>query len=110
MSETTSERTPDTSDHAARHRGPTPKEYIRVGLILAVLTAFEVWLSYSGVNHSILIATLLTAAVVKFVMVVAYFMHLKYDDRRYARFFVMGLAGAATLYLIVLLAFKVFSG
>ena len=44
----------------------------------------------------------------KFVLVVGYFMHLKYDDRRYARFFVMGIAGAVTLYLIVLLASKVF--
>jgi hypothetical protein len=37
-------------------------------------------------------------------------MHLRFDDRRYARFFVMGLAGAATLYLIVLLLFGAFSG
>jgi len=35
-------------------------------------------------------------------------MHLKFDDRRYARFFVMGLALAGTLYLIVLITFKVF--
>jgi cytochrome c oxidase subunit 4 len=100
----------ETAPHGARHHGPTAKEYIRVGIILAVLTGFEVWLSYSGINHSVLIGSLLAAAVFKFVMVVAYFMHLKYDDRRYARFFVMGIAGAATLYLIVLLAFKVFAG
>ena len=35
-------------------------------------------------------------------------MHLKFDDRRFARFFVMGLSGAAVLYLIVLITFKVF--
>jgi cytochrome c oxidase subunit 4 len=92
----------------AAHHGPTPKEYVRVGLILGALTAFEVWLSYSGVSKGVLIPTLFVAAVLKFVLVVAYFMHLKYDDRRYARFFVMGIAGAATLYLIVLLVFKVF--
>ena len=44
----------------------------------------------------------------KFALVVLWFMHLKFDDRRYARFFVMGLALAATLYLIVLITFKVF--
>ena len=39
-----------------------------------------------------------------------WFMHLKFDDRLYARFFLMGLAGAVTLYLVVLLIFKVFAG
>ncbi len=45
----------------------------------------------------------------KFAIVVLWYMHLKFDDRRYARFFVMGLAGAATLYLIVLITFNVFA-
>lgn len=108
MSEHVSETT-ETEPHGGRaHHGPTPKEYIRVGLILGVLTGFEVYLSYSSVPHGLLIGTLFAAAVLKFVIVVAYFMHLKYDDRRYARFFVMGIAAAVTLYLIVLLLFKVF--
>ena len=45
----------------------------------------------------------------KFVIVVLWYMHLKFDDRRFSRFFVMGLAGAATLYLVVLISFKVFA-
>jgi cytochrome c oxidase subunit 4 len=96
------------SPHAAR-RSPTPKEYVRIGLILGALTSIEVYLSYSGIPHGVMIAMLFGAAMLKFVLVVAYFMHLKYDDRRYARFFVLGLAGAFTLYLVVLLMFKVFS-
>ena len=39
-------------------------------------------------------------------LVVLWFMHLKFDSRRYARFFVMGIAGAVTLYLIVLITFR----
>jgi hypothetical protein len=35
-------------------------------------------------------------------------MHLKFDSRLYSRFFVMGVAGAVTLYLVVLMTFKVF--
>jgi hypothetical protein len=35
-------------------------------------------------------------------------MHLKFDDRRYARFFVTGLSGAIALYLIVLISLRVF--
>ena len=57
----------------------------------------------------ILIPTLFVLAIVKFALVVLWFMHLKFDDRRYARFFVMGLAGASVLYLIVLISFRVFA-
>jgi cytochrome c oxidase subunit IV len=99
--------------HAARasHRAghPSPKEYVRIGVILAVLTGLEVAASYSGVTGSVLIPTLLGLAVVKFALVVLWFMHLKFDDRRYARFFVMGLSGASILYLIVLITFRVFA-
>ena len=35
-------------------------------------------------------------------------MHLKFDDHRYARFFVMGLSGACVLYLFVLIMFRTF--
>ena len=107
---------PDTVDPAghatAESHGPahpSPKEYVRIGLILAVLTALEVAASYTGVSGSILIPTLFILAVVKFALVVLWFMHLKFDDRRYARFFVMGLSGAAVLYLIVLISFRVFA-
>jgi cytochrome c oxidase subunit 4 len=92
--------------HGAGH--PSPKEYIRIGLMLFVLTALEITASYTHVSGGILIPTLFVLAVVKFALVVLWFMHLKFDDRRYARFFVMGLAGASILYLIVLITFKVF--
>jgi caa(3)-type oxidase subunit IV len=96
-----------STPHGAGH--PSPKEYIRIGVILAVLTALEVAASYSGVSGSLMIPTLIGLAIVKFALVVLWFMHLKFDDRRYARFFVMGLSGAAVLYLIVLITFGVFS-
>ena len=92
--------------HGAGH--PSPKEYIRIGVILFVLTALEISASYAGVSGGILIPTLFVLAIVKFALVVLWFMHLKFDDRRFARFFVMGLAGASILYLIVLISFKVF--
>ena len=97
------------AEHAATHAGhPSPKEYVRIGVILGVLTALEIGASYAGVSGSILIPTLFVLALVKFALVVLWFMHLKFDDRRYARFFVMGLSGAAVLYLIVLISFRVF--
>ena len=93
--------------HASGH--PSPKEYVRIGVILAVLTAIEVAVAYTDVSHAILIPTLFLLAIVKFALVVLWFMHLKFDDKRYARFFVIGLSGAAILYLVVLISFRAFS-
>jgi cytochrome c oxidase subunit 4 len=97
---------PAGETHARPH--PSPKEYVRIGLILAVLTALEVSATYAGVTGSILIPTLFILALIKFALVVLWFMHLKFDDRRYARFFVLGLSGAATLYLVVLISLRIF--
>ena len=94
--------------HAPHKEHPSAKEYVRIGIVLAALTAIEVWLSYSGLEGAVLIALLLGAAFLKFALVVLWFMHLKFDDPRYSRFFVLGIAGAATLYLIVLMTFGVF--
>jgi cytochrome c oxidase subunit IV len=92
---------------AAAHAHPGPKEYIRIGGILAVLTAIEVAASYT-VEGALLIVSLIGLGAIKFTIVVMWFMHLRFDDRRYARFFVMGLALAITLYLIMLMLSKVF--
>jgi cytochrome c oxidase subunit IV len=94
--------------HAAHREHPSAKEYIRIGLILGVLTALEIASYYVDVNTSVLIPTLFVLAFVKFVLVVLWFMHLRFDDRRYARFFVMGIALAATLFLVVLITFRAF--
>jgi cytochrome c oxidase subunit IV len=103
--------TQEEQQRAKPHGGghPSAKEYVRIGVILAVLTALEVAVAYTDVPHAILIPTLFLLAIVKFALVVLWFMHLKFDDRRFARFFVMGLSGAAVLYLIVLISFGVFS-
>jgi cytochrome c oxidase subunit 4 len=93
--------------HGGAHGHPSPKEYVRIGVVLATLTAIEVAASYT-IDGALLIVTLLGLAIIKFAIVVMWFMHLKFDDRRYARFFVMGLALAATLYLVVLMLSRVF--
>jgi cytochrome c oxidase subunit IV len=94
----------------ARHIHPSAKEYVRIGMILVVLTSLEVWISYSGLPHGFLIGMLFFLAIVKFALVALWFMHLRFDDVRYSRFFIMGLAGACILFLVVLLLFKTFAG
>ena len=93
--------------HSSQH--PGPREYIRIAIILGVITAAEVAIYYIEGAKDFLIPVLFLFSFVKFALVVLWFMHLRFDSRTYARFFVMGLAGAVTLFLIVLLTFRVFS-
>lgn len=92
--------------HAERH--PSPKEYVRIALVLAVITAAEVSIYYMDAVRSVLVPLLLLFSFVKFSLVVLWYMHLKFDSRTYARFFMIGLSLAVTLYIIVLLTFKAF--
>jgi cytochrome c oxidase subunit 4 len=114
MSQTHAEETrhAEPADPAGSHAGrhPSPKEYIRIAIILALITAAEVAIYYIEGAREYLIPMLFLFAIIKFSLVVMWFMHLRFDSRTYARFFVMGLAGAVTLYLVVLMTFKVFSG
>ena len=102
--------TPDVGrgGHVTRH--PSPKEYVRIALVLAVVTGLEVAIYYIDVPRAALVGSLFAFALIKFVLVVMWFMHLRFDARTYSRFFVIGLAGAITLFLIVLMTFRVFQG
>jgi cytochrome c oxidase subunit IV len=91
----------------ARH--PSPKEYVRIAMILAFVTALEVGVYYLDISHGLLIPLLFLFALVKVLLVVLWFMHLRFDSRTYARFFVLGIAGAVTLYVAVLLMFRTFA-
>lgn len=87
----------------ARANHPSTGEYVRIALVLAFVTALEVAVAYIEALSGVLIPLLFGLALIKFVMVVMWFMHLKFDSRTYSRFFVMGIAGAVTLYVVVLL-------
>jgi cytochrome c oxidase subunit IV len=105
----------ETEAYAARrHRGrtvrhPSPKEYVRIAIILALITGAEVGIYYLDISRGLLIPLLFAFAAIKFALVVLWFMHLRFDSRTYARFFMLGFAGAITLYVIVLLTFRAFS-
>ena len=90
-------------------RHPSPREYVRIAVILAMVTAAEVAIYYIEAAKDLLIPLLFLFAFIKFTLVVLWFMHLRFDSRTYARFFVLGLAGAVTLYIAVLLMFRTFA-
>ena len=81
-----------------------------VAIVLFLITVMEVSTYYLEPPRSVLIPVLFVFTVVKFALVVMWFMHLKFDSRVYSRFFVMGIAFAVTLYIVVLMLFGAFTG
>ena len=93
------------TDHPVGHAHPGDKQYVVVALILGLFTAIEV-LTYFVDFGDAAIPTLLVLMVVKFAMVVLYFMHLKFDSPVFMRLFVTGLILAVSVYAIMLAAFQ----
>ena len=100
----------DVGEHDDEHHDhPTDKKYVKIAVILAVLTAAEI-ATYPGEDllGSFLIPILLVLMVIKFWYVAAFFMHLKFDARMFSWVFIAGLATAAIVYIIVLATFEFF--
>ncbi len=81
--------------------------YIRIAIILAAITGLEVSTYY--VDFGVLfLPALLIMMVIKFVMVVSYFMHLKFDNKIFSFLFYAGLILAVGVYAAFLATFKFF--
>ncbi len=102
---TTTSEHPVGEEHHAAH--PSDKQYVMIGLILGAFTAVEVGLYYVDIG-ALTNPTLLLLAVVKFTIVVMYFMHLKFDKPILRRLFVTGLILAFGVYLIYLMTLGVY--
>ncbi|CAA9243060.1 MAG: hypothetical protein AVDCRST_MAG50-1753 [uncultured Acidimicrobiales bacterium] len=98
---------PEGGEHAEH---PSDRQYIVVALGLAVLTAIEVALYYFEFdNVNVNNGVLGVLALIKFVVVIAYFMHLRFDNRVLRRFFVAGFLLAIFVYIATLSTFHVFT-
>ena len=85
-------------------------QYVVVALILAVVTAIEVAFSYMVDDLGpFFLPGLLILMVLKFYTVVAYFMHLKFDNRLFSIMFYMGLFLALGVYIAAMLTFQFFN-
>ena len=65
--------------------------YWMIGGILAVVTALEVAIFYIPAIGGMLVPALLVLSAGKFMLVVMFFMHLKFDSKVYTGLFVAGL-------------------
>jgi len=90
---------------------PSPFKYVLIAVILCVVTAFEVGVSYmeGSIPDGLIVVLLLVMAIMKFAIVAAYYMHLVTDRAVFRRFFVLGIGAAILLYLVVLSTLNVFS-
>jgi cytochrome c oxidase subunit 4 len=100
-------------EHAHDH--PTDASYVKIALILGVITAAEVgtyfWEDLFGKvpSTTALILTLFPMMIAKFAIVCGYFMHLKFDNKIFRRVFVFGLVLATAVYFIMFFSMEYLS-
>lgn len=81
------------------HEHPGSELYIRVAIVLTIVTALEVFIYYLPSVRGILVPTLIVLSLAKFVAVVSYFMHLKFDDKRFAWMFAAGMMISLSVFI-----------
>ena len=92
-------------EHAHAHPGAIT--YIKVAAILAILTITEVAVYYIPALLPVITPILIVLSIGKFVLVVAFYMHLKFDSRLFTGIFAWGMfvAIAIVLAMIALYAY-----
>jgi cytochrome c oxidase subunit 4 len=87
--------------HGEEHGHPQPAEYIKVAVALTIITGIEVMLYYQEKNP-LAVPGILILSTLKFSIVVAWYMHLKFDNRLFSYLLVGGLALAGMVLLALL--------
>ena len=76
------------ASHVETHTShPGAALYVRIAIILAVLTGLEVLAFYLSLTSWLTVWILLLLGLAKFFLVAGFFMHLKMDDKRFALLF-----------------------
>ena len=83
-------------------------QYLVVWVALLVSTAVEVWLAYQSLTPTSMVALLLGLSILKAVLIMAWFMHLKFETR-ILRWLIFGILAAWLSMLTLLLpdAFRI---
>ena len=87
---------------------PRISTYLLVGFILTVVTAIEVWAFYWPIPAWVIVTSLIILSLMKFWLVVAFFMHLRYDHKLFSSFFTGGLVLAIGVVLGLITLFDNF--
>jgi cytochrome c oxidase subunit 4 len=84
---------------------PDALTYIKIAVVLTALTAMEVAVWYIDQLRSELVYILLTLSVIKFTLVVGFYMHLKFDPPLFRRIFIFGLVVGLSVVLALMVLF-----
>ena len=97
--------------HAEEHSHPTPGLYLRIALVLFVLTALEV-LSYElgrrptaplhTLIEPVVVEILLVLSAAKFALVAMFYMHLKQDSKLFSNLFVLPIIIASVIIIALI--------
>ena len=97
-----------TQAHGHEHGGhASPAFYWAIGGILTVITAVEVAVFYVPALHPVLVPTLLVLSATKFLLVVMFFMHLRFDSKIYSGLFMAGMVLAMFMAVAMVVLYKV---
>ncbi len=91
-----------SAEQVGERAHPGPLEYVKIGLILAVITAVEVGIYYIEAIEDALVPILIVLSALKFTLVVMWFMHLRFDSRLFSWLFVGGLVLIGMRVVVVL--------
>lgn len=89
------------NDHAQddNHGHPSLNAYVRIAIVLGIITAIEVAIYYIPAFEGVLVPLLIALSAVKFVIVVGYFMHLKFDDKMLTFIFSAALIASMAIFI-----------
>jgi cytochrome c oxidase subunit IV len=100
----------ETADHTHEAHPNRDRTYVKVALVLAVLTGIETFTYFESAYPASLERLVMPLLIVlmgsKFYLIAAYFMHLKWDRPVLRRVFLTGIVIAVSVYVITLTAFK----
>jgi cytochrome c oxidase subunit 4 len=92
------------------HGHPTVPTYVKIAVILAVVTLLEVIIFFVDFLQGVLIPLLLVLSTGKFILVAMFYMHLRFDNRLFSGLFVGGLFIATAMLIALMGLFGVIGG
>lgn len=99
---------PNAAEHAHAETAHASRgTYWMVALVLGIVTLLEVAVFYIPVLHAVIVPILLVLSALKFVLVAAFFMHLKYDRPVLTLVFACGITVAVFIILALYVLFHV---
>ena len=97
-----------TPQHTEEHAHPAATQYVLIAAILSIITAVEVATYYIESIHCALVYILIPLSVLKFVIVVGYYMHLKFDNKLFSWIFGLGMLTAVSVVTALIALFDRF--